>query len=227
MLVCPTCRSENVEDARYCTSCGRSLAADETPSVRVPRREPPDEEMDVPPSTQRSPVAALATLIALVLLAGGVATWLALRPSPCEGKFSSQQFPYCVAVPAGWQPSQETIQGSPTDAFASPSFDPFVLVSAGEGQPGLGTDAFAESHRDAQEQSGLFPGPTRPVDVGGTPAVAWEFTNTADSGEVLRHRNVVLVRGGTAWTIQLVVDRDRFRRAVVKFERMLDSWAWK
>ncbi|HEX2031781.1 MAG TPA: hypothetical protein VHL78_10320 [Actinomycetota bacterium] len=227
MLVCPACRGENDEDAKFCTSCGRSLSPEETPMARVARQEPPDDEMDMPPAPQRSPVVALAAVVGLVLLAGAAATWWALRPNPCEGKFSSQQFPYCVEVPQGWQESQETIQGSPADAFASPTFDPVVLVFAEEGEPGLATEALAESQRAAQEENGVFPGPMRPVDVGGTPAVAWEFTNTVDTGDVLRYRNVVLVRGGTAWTIQFLVERDRFSRAVTKFERMLESWAWK
>jgi hypothetical protein len=227
VLVCPNCRNENLEDARFCTTCGRSLAPEEAAPVRVARREASDEGIDIATPKPPSPVPGLVGLATLIVLTAGIGTWWALRPNPCEGKFSSEQFPYCVQIPAGWQQSEEVIQNTPADAFASRTFDPVVLVFAEPTEPGVETEAFADAQREAQESSGVFPGPLGQREVAGSRAMAWEFTNTVDTGEVLRYRNVVLVRDGTAWTIQFLVERDRFQNAVTQFERMLDSWAWK
>src|SRR5688572_30440558 len=149
MLVCPTCRGENGEDARFCTRCGRSLSVEEASRLGPRRREERPEAFDIPPPKVSSPVPGIVTLALLVALAGGVGAWWILRPNPCEGKFTSPRFPYCLELPSGWRDGTEQIQGAEADTYAPQDFDPVVLVIAEPSQPGASTRAFADAQRAA------------------------------------------------------------------------------
>jgi zinc-ribbon domain len=227
VLICPRCRRQNIEDARFCTQCGRSLSPEEAAVLAPKRAEVRDEAFDLPPPRTPSPVPGIVGLVMIVLLAGGLGTWWALRPNPCEGKFSSSQFPYCVELPTGWQDGTEQIQGSVADTFAPLDFDPVVLVIAEQAEPGSSTRAFADSQRAAQEADGLFPGPLEEVQVGGVQGLAWDLTSTTDGGSPLHQREVAVVQNGRAWIIAIVGEADGYRQGLPNFQRMLESWSWK
>lgn len=227
MLVCPTCRSENLEEARFCSSCGRSLAPEDAAMVRGPRGDRLEELIDVPAATPRRPLRAIVALATVVVLAAGVAAWSALRPNPCTGKFTSEQFPYCVTVPKGWHGGAvELDEDTTADAFRPRAEGATVLVLARQAE-GADTEAFAREQRTAQEAAGLFPSPTKPVEVDGADGLAWGFTDTDADGKLLRERWVALVHGDEEWLIVISGPHRRVVRAMPKFDGMLSSWAWK
>jgi hypothetical protein len=227
MLVCPNCRRENLEEAQFCSYCGRSLAPETSGLGRPAKREQAEDAFDLPVPKPPSAVPGIVTLVALVVGLGGLGTWFALRPNPCEGKFTSDQYPYCVTVPQGWREGTQQIGETRADAFRPQTEGAVVLVVAEEVEPGTNTEAYAEVYRDNQEEGGLFPGPVQRVDVGGTEAVAWEITGTTEEGTSVRQRQLTVVRDGRGWLITFAGAVDGYRQHRPLFDGMLDSWAWK
>ena len=225
MLVCPVCRVENQEETRFCANCGRNLEAEEM-SLRGVRRDTPGQFIDFPPPKQPSAVPGIIGLVLIGVLALGAGTWFLLRPDPCAGKFASTQFPYCIAVPRGWEGTQQVIQDIPADAFAPRTDLPVVVVTAGETQPGVDSQAYADAQRQALEADGLFPSPIEQDQVGGSEALAWETTTTDSDGTVLRERRVTLVREGQGWIILLVSSQQDYSQALSQFQGMLETWSW-
>jgi zinc-ribbon domain len=72
VLVCPACRSENVEQAQFCSRCGRSLIPEEGSIRRLERHKESGSFMDVPAPTQASPVPGILTLVGIVVVGLGV-----------------------------------------------------------------------------------------------------------------------------------------------------------
>jgi hypothetical protein len=226
VLVCPACRSENVEGVQYCARCGRSLIPEEGALRRLERRPQGETFIDVPEPKQTSAVPGILTLVGLVVAGAVFGLWYFLRPDPCSGKYASQQFPYCLEVPQGWEGTRRTIQGTPADAFAPRAQLPVVLVIAGDSQPGADSQSYARAQRAALEADGLFPSRVEAAEVDGADALAWEMTTTDVDGTVLRERRVTLVREGQAWIILMVASQERYPQALDQFEGMLQTWSW-
>jgi hypothetical protein len=227
MLVCPACRRDNPEEAQFCTFCGRTLAPEASVVGRSVRREDRTETFDIPVPKPPSPLAGIITLVALVVAVGGLATWFAFRPNPCEGKFTSDRFPYCVSIPQGWSEGAQEIGGTTADAYRPQTEGAVVLVVAEEVDPGINTEAYAEVYRDTQEEGGLFPGPSRRVEIGGSEGVVWEITGTTDEGTSVRQRQLTVVRDGMGWVITFAGAADGFNEHRQFFDGMVQSWAWK
>jgi hypothetical protein len=227
MLVCPNCRRENPEEAQFCTVCGRSLSPDVSGQERPVRREERPETFDIPAPTPPSPLPGIITLGAVAVAIGVLGIWLALRPNPCEGKFTSDRYPYCVAIPEGWRESAQEIGGATADAYRPQTEGAVVLVVAEEVEAGTNTEAYAEVYRDNQEQGGLFPGPARHIDIGGSDGVVWEITGTTEEGTSVRQRQLTVVRDGMGWVITFAGASDGYQEHRELFDGMLQSWAWK
>jgi hypothetical protein len=226
VLVCPVCRVENLEEARFCTSCGRTLEPQEISLRGITRREGESALIDFPPPKHPSPVPGIVGLVLIGLVVVGAGALFLLRPDPCAGKFASTQFPYCMAVPRGWEGTQQTIQDTPADAFAPRAELPVVVVTAGNTQPGMDSQAYADAQRQALEADGLFPSPIEQDEVAGSEALAWETTTTDTDGTVLRERRITLVRDGQGWIILLVSSQQDYRQALSQFHNMLETWSW-
>lgn len=226
MLVCPVCRAENQEESRLCANCGRTLEPEEISLRGLSRREGQGAFIDFPTPTRPSAVPGIIGLALVGLLVLGAGTWFLVRPDPCAGKFASTQFPYCMAVPRGWEGTQQVFQDTPADAFAPRTELPIVLVTAGNTQPGVDSVAYAEAQRQALEADGLFPSPIERDQVAGSDALAWEITWTDTDGTVIRERRVTLVRDGQGWMIFLVSSEQNYRQALSQFRNMLDTWSW-
>lgn len=228
MLVCPTCRNENQEDAQFCTTCGRSLSPEDAALVAPARREPADLEIDIPPPKRQSPLPGLFALAAVLVAGVGAVTWFALRPNPCAGKFSSERFPYCMVVPRGWQEAQVDVQGSAVDAFTPSDDGPTVFVYAADAPDGLDTEGYTDDLRSEAQDSGLFPTNPRPIEIGGDDALVWELTKSdTTTGSMITERRVTLVRDGTLWQILLFGRERAVDRSEPQFEHMLETWAWQ
>jgi len=228
MLVCPECRNENPEAAKFCTRCGRTLTDTESTLRRIERREETGEGIDIPPPKQANPLFGILGIVAVGLTIVVIGAWWLLRPNPCEGKQASPQFPYCLEVPRGWEQATEEIGGGQqADTYAPPSGDAAILVVAEQVQPGTDTTAYAETHRSQEEAGGLFPGPLEQLDVAGTEAVSWEVTTTTEGGTVVHQLQVALVRGGTGWVITYVGNEESFPRDRDLFQQVLETWSFQ
>ena len=227
MLVCPECRNENPEQAKFCTRCGRSLAATESALRRLERREGAEEGIDIPIPELPNPLFGILGIVTVTVVAIVFGAWWLLRPTPCDGKQPSDQFAYCLEVPTGWDQATEEIGGQQADTYSPPSGDAFILVVAEQVEPGTDTTAYAETHRDREEAGGLFPGPVEHLDVGGLEAVSWEVSSTTEGGTVVHQLQVALVRGGTGWVITYAGNEESFGRDRDVFHQVLQSWSFR
>ena len=227
MLVCPECRNENPEHAKFCTRCGRTLTAMESSLRRLERRTETDEVIDIPAPKPPNPLMGILGMVAVAVTVVAVGAWWLLRPNPCEGKQASSQFPYCLQVPSGWEQATEQIEGQEADTYQPPSGDALILVQAEQVQPGTDTPAYAEFHRGQQEAGGLFPTPLEHLDVGGEEAVSWEVTSTTEGGTQLHQLQVALVRGQTGWVITYAGNEQSYPRDRDVFQQVLGSWSFQ
>ncbi|HJV05355.1 MAG TPA: zinc-ribbon domain-containing protein [Actinomycetota bacterium] len=235
MLVCPNCRGENPEEARFCSRCGRTLEPTHAVLLSRPQTDESTTELDVPPPKKPSPVPGIIALVVLGLaLAGGGLWWLlrpdpttAARPDACRGRsFQSPLNPYCVEVPEGW--TGQTVR---TSTGALDTFEPeaeasnvLVAVRAGSVVPGVTTAIYAQEIRSTQETVGLSLTPVRAIRVGGEIAAVWDFTARDQAGELIQQRHVVMVRGDLGWRITMTGQPPEFEEAIPPFIQLLSTW---
>ena len=231
MLVCPSCRSENVEDASVCRHCGNSLEASGSPMRRLDR--PTETESQLELWQPRSP-SVLPLIIGVLVLGLGLLGWglfAALKPNPCAGKFSSSLYGYCADIPQGWvgglRPSGDTYEDRFEPAELDGEAQATVQVSPLL-DPNVATQQYVQQFRTSQEASGFDLSAVDPVVLDGEQALAWNYSLGADGeAQQLRVREVVLVRGEGAWRIQLVATDEAYENARFQFEELLASWRWK
>lgn len=229
MIVCPNCRHINEEDVQACSACGRSLAPGRmTLGPRRDEGERPPIEIRTP---KRSPVW-IPWLVIGLLVTGGIAFGVAqlLRPNPCKGTdFTSTQFGYCLDVPAGWQ-AQTGQVGSSTefDQFQPPAKVATVSVQAVGLPKNTGLDEFATVVRQHDVDQGLQPGAIGDTTLDGSAAKEWDTTvQQTDGTSTYQVREVVTVRGGTAWRILLTDTSNSFDQSAQALRSMLQTWRFK
>lgn len=232
MLVCPSCRSENLEDAAVCRHCGSSLEASGSPMRRLER--PSDEPESQLELWQPRRPSVLPLIIGALVLGLGLLGWglfSALQPNPCAGKFSSSLYSYCAAIPRGWigglRPSGDTYE----DRFEPAALDGQAQATVQVNtllDPNVATPQYVQQFRTSQEATGFELSEVDPVMLDGEQALAWNYS-TDGTGETqpLRVREVILVRGEGAWRIQLIATDEAYENARVRFEELLASWRWK
>ena len=228
MLVCPNCRTENVEGALVCESCGRSLAPGTAPLRPRERAEEPDQdELEVPAARLSSPWPTIAVGVVLIVGIFAAGLWYSSRPEPCDGKFVSQLYPYCVTVPQGWAAATTRTPTGALDRFQPQSEGAAIVVRAGEAVPGTTTIQYAQGIRQTQEAFGATLGPVQTLEVGeGTQAFAWQAAVQLDDGSIVQQRMVALVRNGLGWRITLGGDTESFDEARFSLEVLLSTWDW-
>ena len=229
MLVCPNCRSENVEGALVCQACGRSLAPDEGRLRRLERTEaePAGDELEVPAPRRTSPWPTIAVAVVLIAAVVGAGIWYAGRPEACDGKFISRLYPYCVSVPAGWTAATTRTPTGALDRFEPEADGAAIVVRAGEAVPGTTTLQYAQGIRQTQEALGVTLGPVQTMELGdGTEAFAWQAAVQLDDGSIIQQRLVALVRNGIGWRITLGGNGESFDEARFAFEELLATWDW-
>jgi hypothetical protein len=230
VLVCPNCRSENVEGALVCQVCGRSLSPGAAPLRRVERSEATgrqEDELDVPAPRPTSRWRAVAAVSLVILVVAGAGIWYSGRPEVCDGKFESLLYPYCVMVPVGWTAATTRTPTGALDRFEPDTNGAAIVVRAGEAVPGTTTTQYAQGIRQTQEAFGVTLGPVQTLEVGdGTEAFAWQAVVEVDDGSILQQRMVALVRNGVGWRITLGGDSESFDEARFAFEELLSTWDW-
>jgi hypothetical protein len=228
VLVCANCRSENLEDARFCKTCGRALDAVFSPmrAQREPDQEVQDMEMPAPKSRSLLPVILILGIVAAAAVLGAV--WFSARPNPCEGKFSSVLFGYCAEIPEGWRGGSQVTAQEDIDEFVPRDDDAVTWVRVREIiDPATQTQQYAQQFRTSQEADGLEPTQVEVVPLDGEEALAWEVTVNTEDGDPLQVREVVIVRDDGLWRITLAATADAYPSARASFEELLSTWTWK
>jgi hypothetical protein len=228
VVVCPSCRTVNTEEAEVCASCGVSLEPGMATFLPVRRT-----ESERPPLEIRAPKAPskwrpLVFLGILVLVAAGLGAGYLLRPDPCEGaNFESENFGYCIEVPEGWRATEARFGADVVlDQFAPPTESTTVLVEAVDLASDAALEDWAATVLQKDEGIGLTPGATSETELGGVRALQWEVTST-EGEQSFRMREVVAVNGDVGWRIALSDVAEGFGTSAVVFQDMLESWRFR
>ena len=228
MLVCPNCRNENSEDARFCQVCGRGLDPSAAPMRGQRERAEGTGDLDVPPPRSASVLPLILALATVVVAVVVFSIWYGSRPNPCEGKFSSVLFGYCAEIPEGWRGGSQVTAQENIDEFSPNQDEAVTWVRVREiVDPATQTQQYAQQFRTSQEAEGLDPSRVEAVALDGEQALAWEVTVTTQDGDPLRIREVVIVREDGAWRITLAATEMSYPDARVGFEALLSTWTWK
>lgn len=212
-----------------CSRCGTSLDPGYSSLLPVRRTESERPQLELhapnPPSKWR-PFVILGVLVASVV---GVGVFSLVRPDPCAGtNFSSENFGYCVLVPAGWEAGPARFGADVTlDQFAPPTASTTVVVEAVDLQQDTALEEWSAFVRQRDEGAGLTPGPASETRIDGMGALQWDVTVTSDGGETFQMREVVTVRDDVGWRITLNDLRDTFGTSAVAFRDMLDTWQFR
>lgn len=228
MIVCPNCRNANDEEAVACRQCGASL--EPGPTMLAARRAPgerPPIEIAVP--KQPSPWRAIVTIGVLLGVAIGAGAWYLLRPDPCDGtNFTSDEFGYCMTLPADWRWQPANFGDSVrADQFTPPSESATVLVEAADLPDNADLSAFADAVRKKDEDAGLTPGPIERTTVDGADALAWDIDYTAGTGRKFGVREVVVVNDHFGWRLMLNDIAESFDRHLPAFDDMVESFRFR
>lgn len=195
---------------------------------------PPGGHAEVEEAEPQGPTRSAGKAIAVVaglfiaftaLVAGGV--WWLGGPGACDtSTVESPRFGYCVAAP-GWQFTNEATQTElPYDELIKPADASTVRIVAIQLPTGQGLDDVAQAARDIVTQEGVEVGDVVERHVAGVPAAQWDFV--LDAGQVEQHvRQIVFVRGETAWHIQLSADAGGFAVRADEFNDILRTWTFR
>ena len=228
MVVCPVCREVNEEDRGICQKCGSSL--EPTATALISRAESgPRAPMEIKPPAQPSRWRPLIVLGIIAGAALGVGAFLLFRPDPCGGaNFESENFGYCLTVPAGWEAGPAQFGADVTlDQFAPPTGSATVVVEAVDLESGTALNAWSEFVRQRDEDAGLTPGPASDSSLDGADALQWDVSVSSEGGDRFLMREVVVVKGDVGWRVTLNDLQSGFDTSAVAFRGMLDSWAFR
>lgn len=163
-----------------------------------------------------------------------------------DGGGTAEGTGFTVEVPDGWADASDRAEalefagfrpdlvlvGPPRDGF-TPSVN--VVVEAGV-PPETRLDGYVEAGRAVLRAGRLgeeeIPGgevelgEVRAAGVGGERAATFDHVRTVD-GRRLRARQVVALRGSTAYTLTFTDLAERFDSSVSKLNSVLASWRWR
>jgi hypothetical protein len=229
MVVCPTCRESNTEEAVVCVRCGNSLAPGFASRLPARRTEAERPQLEIQPPKQPSKWRPYMVLGVLGLILVGAGAFALLRPDPCRGtNFSSETFGYCIDVPDGWEAGLARFGADVTlDQFAPPTSSATVVVEAVDLQDGATLEDWSQFVRQRDEDAGLTPGAASETTLDGVGAVQWDVSVSGDNGQSFRMREVVAVSGGFGWRIALNDVTDGFDSSAVAFQDMIESWKFR
>jgi hypothetical protein len=189
-----------------------------------PPPEPPAEE---PERSRRGPVLALgvAVVVSTLLVVG---LWGSRSTDACEAStVESARFGYCIRAP-GWRLTNEELSVRlPYDELIRPADASSVRIVAIELDPGQDLDLVVQTVRSIETEGGIDVSAVVDRRVAGVPAAQWDIALEAGSSDARHIREVVFVREGTAWRVQLLADAQGFAIRVGEFERILRSWIFR
>jgi hypothetical protein len=204
---------------------------DQFPSLPPP---PPGRDAEIeetpPPAPSRSPGKAIAIVMGLLLALAGVVVagfWWLSGPGLCDAStVESSRFGYCVAAP-GWEFTNETTETSlPYDELIKPADASTLRIMAIQLASGQSLDDVVEAARDIATENGMEVGEVVERRVAGVAAAQWDFV--LDGGQVEQQvREIVFVRGDSAWRVQLQADSEGFDLRAEEFEDILGTWTFR
>jgi hypothetical protein len=204
---------------------GRVLPPSPGQEVEPPEvPEQPDESR-----SSRWPVAL--AVFALFGVAAGVAlvlAWVLGGPATCgEGDFSSDRFGYCARVPSGWEVVASTDDGAGLatgDRLQQPGAPGTILVTAVPLSTGQDLERFATFVRGLGRDAGWDVGDMSSTEVAGAEAMTFDLA-AGEDGET-QSREVVFVRDGFAWRVQLADGATSFDASTRALDDLLASWVF-
>jgi hypothetical protein len=204
---------------------------DPYPSLPPP---PPGRDAEVeeaaPEAPTRSAAKAVLVVVGLLAVLAGVVVagyWWLGGPGVCDrSTVESARFGYCVAAP-GWELTNEAAQTElPYDELIKPADASTVRIMAIQLQTGQGLEEIVQAARDIATQDGMTVGEVVERRVAGVPAAQWDFV--LEAGQVEQQvREIVFVREGSAWRVQLQTDTEGFDVRVEEFEDILGTWTFR
>jgi hypothetical protein len=204
---------------------------DPYPSLPPPPPGRFDEVEEVAPAgPERSPGKAIAVVAGLLIVLAGVVVagfWWLGGPGVCDrSTVESARFGYCVAAP-GWELTNEATETElPYDELIKPADASTVRIIAIQLQSGQGLDEIVQAARDIATQDGMTVGEVVERRVAGVPAAQWDFV--LEAGQVEQQvREIVFVRDGSAWRVQLQADTEGFDIRAEEFEDILGTWTFR
>jgi hypothetical protein len=194
------------------------------PPGGVPAPEAP-VAADAPRSTGKVVVAIVGLVATIATVTVGGWLWIG-RPGICDAStIESARFGYCLDAP-GWAFTNAEGTELPYDELVHPVDDSSVRILAIELPAGQGLDEVVEQARSAESDEGVEPGEVSDRRVAGVPAAQWDISLESASLEI-QIREVVFVRDGTAWRVQLLTEREAFDTRLDDFEQILRSWTFR
>jgi hypothetical protein len=190
----------------------------------------PEIEETAPEGARRSPGRAVAVVAGFALAVAGVIAagiWWLGGPGLCDThNVESTRFGYCVAAP-GWEFTNETTETTlPYDELIKPADASTVRIVAIQLQGNESLDEVVMAVRDIESEDGAEVGEVVDRRVAGVPAAQWDLA--LGEGTVEQQvREVVFVRNGAAWRVQLQADTDGFEVRAEEFEDILRSWTFR
>jgi hypothetical protein len=187
-------------------------------------------EEDGPGAPTRSAAKAVVVVAGLLLVLAGVVVagfWWLGGPGVCDrSTVESARFGYCVAAP-GWELTNEAVETElPYDELIKPADASTVRIIAIQLQTGQGLEEIVQAARDIATQEGMTVGEVVERRVAGVPAAQWDFV--LESGQVEQQvREIVFVRDGSAWRVQLQADTEGFDIRAEEFEDILGTWTFR
>ena len=145
-----------------------------------------------------------------------------MRPQPCDHKFSSSQFAYCLNVPRGWSANVAHIGSADVDQFVS--LPATTVIASLALRSGSTLSIYARAARRQDSRKGLTTGPQRSTRIDGSPALQWNLT--VDRGR-FQGIELVTVRDDVGWTVQLDDDETTFGSHLGPFRSMLSSFQFR
>ena len=190
----------------------------------------PEPVLPAAPDERRGSIAkVILALAALSLAIGGVVAaavlWLG-APGPCaESTVESARFGYCVAAP-GWEYTNDGQDAElPYDELVR-SDETTVRIVAIQLEAGQDLGAVVDAVRSIESEDGIEPGEVVDRRVAGVRAAQWDIS--LGEGTIAQQiREVIFVRGSTAWRVQLLADAEAFANRVPQFDAILRSWIFR
>jgi len=196
-------------------------------------REPKASEEPAPERPRRRivKVVVVSLVVGALAVVSGLGVYAARRwlvgPDPCDSStVESPRFGYCLAAP-GWELSNVTMDTDlPYDELRNPQDAATVRIVAIELPEGRDLHDVVRDARAQSTTDGFHVGRIVEREVAGVEAAQWDLTPVAQD-ETQRRREIVFVREGSAWRVQLQTNAELFELRALHLDGILRSWTFR